>query len=240
MSELIFSLLPLALGIVMSPLAIMALVAVLLSRRARGNGLAFLAGWLVAVVVGLGVSFWLLGLLELHQRAIPPLWVPLLRLLLSLLLGTAAWWIYRRGHVHTAAMAQASTPKEVTEAAPQLPGWLRSVETFTPIRSFLLGLGIFILNPVDLSCAVLAALDVRLAALTPDANFWVLTVFAVVAILPIAIPVVLVLARGEAATPVLGRVRVWIASHTSVLNAALVLVIAALQLQKAISTLLEY
>ena len=240
MSELIFSLLPLALGIVMSPLAIMALVAVLLSRRARINGIAYLAGWVVAVIVGLGVSYALLGLLEVHQRAAPPVWVPVLRLFISLLLGAAAWWIYRRGHVHTAEMAAANTPKQVTAAAPQLPGWLKSVETFTPVRSFLLGLGIFILNPVDLSCAVLAALDVRLASLDAGASFWVLAVFGVVGILPIAIPVVLVLVRGDAATPVLGRVRTWIASHTSVLNAALVLVIAALQLQKAVSTLLEY
>ncbi|WP_382309742.1 GAP family protein [Herbiconiux sp. UC225_62] len=240
MADLILSLIPLALGIVMSPLAIMALVAVLLSRLARANGIAFLAGWIVAVAIGLGASFWLLGLLELHELDAPPVWVPIVRLLLSLLLGVAAWWTYRKGHARTVAMAKATTPTEVTAAAPQLPGWLKSIDAFTPARSFALGLGIFILNPVDLSCAVLAALDLRLAALSTASNVWVLVIFGVISVLPIAVPVILVLVRGEAAAPVLGRVRSWIASHTSVLNAALILVIAVLQLQKALSTLLSY
>ncbi|NQX33649.1 GAP family protein [Herbiconiux sp. VKM Ac-2851] len=187
MADLIASLIPLALGIVMSPLAIMALVAVLLSRAARVNGVAFLAGWTLAVAIGLGVSFWLLGLLEVHERNAPPVWVPVVRLVLGLLLVGAAWWIYRKGRARTVAMAQADSPGQVTAAAPQLPGWLRSVETFTPPRSFALGLGIFILNPVDLSCAVLASLDLRQAALSTAQNVWVLIVFGLVGVLVIAV-----------------------------------------------------
>lgn len=103
-----------------------------------------------------------------------------------------------------------------------------------------LGAGIFLLNPVDLSCAILAALDVRLAALDATTGVVVLLVFGVIGVLPIGIPVILVLVKGESAAPVLTRIRSWIASHTSALNAALVLVIAVLQLQKAISALLAY
>lgn len=56
--------------------------------------------------------------------------------------------------------------------------------------------------------------------------------------LPIALPVLYVLARGENAQPQLGRVRRRIAGNTHVLNAALLLVIGAIQLQKGISGLL--
>lgn len=240
MTDLVLSLLPLSLGIVMSPLAIMALVAVLLSRRARVNGVMFFVGWVLGVAVGLIASFLLLGLFELHERQAPPLWVPVLRLLVGIGLLLGAVWIYRRGGARKRAMAQASTPAEVTAAAPQLPGWLKSVETFTPARSLILGFGIFLLNPVDLSCAVLAALDVRLAALDTATSVLVLVVFGVIGVLPIGIPVALVLVKGESATPTLTRIRTWIAGHTNALNAALVLVIAVLQLQKAISALLAY
>jgi len=61
--------------------------------------------------------------------------------------------------------------------------------------------------------------------------------FVVVGVAPIAVPVAYVLARGGAAAPVLERLRVWIAGHTNVLNAALILVIGVLQLQKAVSAL---
>ncbi|WP_311243280.1 GAP family protein [Microbacterium sp. WCS2018Hpa-23] len=240
MTDLVLSLLPLALGVVMSPLAIMALVAVLLSQRARVNGVMFLIGWALGVFIGVFASFAVLGFFEIHERNAPPLWVPIVRLLIGISLLLGAVWIYRRGRAHTLAMAQASSPTEVTAAAPQLPGWLKSVETFTPARSLALGAGIFLLNPVDLSCAILAALDVRLAALDTTASVLVLLIFGLVGVLPIGIPVVLVLVKGEAADPALHRIRAWIASHTSVLNAALVLVIAVLQLQKAVSALLAY
>ncbi|KQR45182.1 hypothetical protein ASF87_13015 [Microbacterium sp. Leaf161] len=240
MTDLVLSLLPLSLGIVMSPLAIMALVAVLLSRRARVNGLMFFVGWALGVALGLSASFMVLGFFEVHERQAPPLWVPILRLLLGILLVVGAIWIYRRGQAHARAMARASSPGDVTAAAPQLPGWLKSVETFTPGRSLALGFGIFVLNPVDLSCAILAALDVRVANLDATTSLLVMVVFGLIAVLPIGIPVVLVLAKGESATPTLTRIRAWIAGHTSVLNAALVLVIAVLQLQKAVSVFLAY
>ena len=132
-------------------------------------------------------------------------------------------------------MAVASTPREVTRAAPQLPGWLHAVEHFSPVRSALLGLGLFVLNPIDLSCALLAALDIVLADLGQASTTAVTVGFAVVAILPIAVPVGLVLAAGERAKPFLDTARTWIATHTSLLTAGLLLVIGAMQVQKALS-----
>jgi len=239
MGDLILSLLPLALGVVLSPLAIMALVAVLLSRNARANGAMFMVGWAVAVIVVLLASFWIFTALSVHERAAPPDWVAVLRLVLGLGLLLGAVFVYRRGRAKVQQMAAASTPADVVAAAPQLPGWLHAVETFSPVRSLLLGFGIFILNPVDASCAILASLDLRLATIPGGQVLVVGIVFAVLGILPIALPVVLTLVRGTAAKPMLDRVRTWIAGNTSTLNAALLLVIAVLQLQKAVSGLLD-
>ena len=104
-------------------------------------------------------------------------------------------------------------------------------------RSLLLGFGIFALNPVDVSCTVLAMLDVRGAAVSPAHAAVVIVVFAVVGILPIAAPVFYTLVKGTAADPLLERVRSWIAGHTSVLNAGLLVLIGAMQLQKALSAI---
>ena len=237
MGELVVSLLPLALGVVMSPLAIMALVAVLVSKRARANGTAYLVGWAVALIAILAVSFAVFGFLEVRQYGQPPLWTAYVRLVIAVLLIAAAVWVYRRGHDRTKAMAAATTPGDVVAAAPQLPGWLRAVDHFTPARSLLLGFGIFALNPVDVSCAVLAMLDVRGAAVSPADAAVVIVVFAAVGILPIAAPVFYTLVKGAAADPLLERVRSWIAGHTSVLNAGLLVLIGAMQLQKSLSAL---
>lgn len=238
MGELILGLVPVALGVVLSPLAIMALVAVLLSQNARANGIAYLLGWFVGLAGLMALFLWVFPMLQVHQRGEPPLWVPLVRLLVGFFLVASAVWGYRKGRVHVARMAAASTPRDVVAASPQLPGWLHSVESFRPGRTFLLGIGLFVLNPVDASCAVLAALDITLSDVASAAGLWIAVAFVVVGTLPIALPVAYVVVRGRDAEPLLDRVRTWIAGNTHVLNAALLLVIGALQLQKALAALL--
>ena len=238
MGELILSLVPVALGVVLSPLAIMALVAVLLSRNARMNGIAYLIGWVVGLAGLMALFLWLFPVLEVHAIGEPPLWVAIVRVLIGLFLAAAAVWVYRKGRAHIIRMAAASSPRDVVAASPQLPGWLHSVESFRPGRTLLLGVGLFVLNPVDASCAILAALDISLSDVGATAAAWVAIAFVVIGTLPIALPVLYVVVRGPQAQPLLDRVRTWIAGNTHVLNAALLLVIGALQLEKGIAALL--
>jgi len=236
-SELIISLIPLALGVIMSPLAIMALVAVLVSRRARVNGVAFLIGWVIAVLIVSFVSLAFLQFLGENDDADSPLWLAIVRLLLGLLLVLIAVRVYRRGTARVKQMAAATSPADIVSAAPQLPGWLKAVDTFKPARSASLGLGIFLLNPVDVSCVVLAMVDIGQADVSEVARVVVIIVFVAISVSPIAIPVILTLVKGAKADPVLERVRSWIASHTSALNAGLLLLIGAMQIQKALGEL---
>ncbi|MEJ3405419.1 GAP family protein [Rathayibacter sp. YIM 133350] len=238
MGDLILELVPLAVGVLFSPLAYMALIAVLLSRLARVNGFAYLIGWAIGVVGVLALSIWVFGLLDVQPLGDPPVWVSILRLVLGLFLVGGAVWVYRRGATHVRTMSKANTPREVAAAAPQLPGWLQAVDTFTPVRSGLLGLGIFVLNPVDATCAIIAGLDLSLASVTDSEATVAGTLFAVLGILPIAVPVLYVLVLGEKAQPFLDATRRWIAGHTGALNAALLLVVGVLQLQKALTALL--
>ncbi len=184
LGQLVLSLVPLALGIVLSPLAIMALVAVLLSKRARINGVMYLLGWGLAITVVLALSYGLLGALDLGPPGSTPVWLSVLKIVLGLVLLGGGVWGYRKGRTKIKEMAAASTPEELTAAAPQLPGWLHAVETFTAGRSLLLGFGIFALNPVDLSCAVIAGIEIRAAGLPPTTASTVLVIFGVVGLLP--------------------------------------------------------
>ena len=201
MIELAWDLVPVLLGVVASPLAIIALIAVLLSRNAKTNGLTYLIGWACAVVIAVLFAYWLLGQIDPRVKAEPAPWVAVARLAVGVLIGVGAVWTYRRSRLKIAAMAAASTPEEVVAAAPQLPGWLNSVETFTAPRSLSLGLGIFLLNPINVSCAFVAALDIRLAGMQSPAPHVFLTAFMILSILPMAIPVYLVLTRARKPHP---------------------------------------
>lgn len=237
MGELVITLIPVTLGVVLSPLAIMALVAVLLSERARANGIAYLIGWVVGLAGLTALCLWMFDLFEVHALGEPPLWVPVLRIVIGVFLFAAAAWVYRRGKEHIKQMAKAATPQDVVAASPQLPGWLQTVSTFRPGRTFILGVGLFVLNPVDASCAIIAALDISLSGLDAASQVLFALGFAVVGTLPIAVPVFFVLARGQKAQPMLDGMRTWIAGNTHVLNAALLLIIGVIQLQKGVTGL---
>jgi Sap, sulfolipid-1-addressing protein len=239
MLDLIVSLIPLALGVVISPLAIMALVAVLLARRAKRNGIAFLIGWILAIAVTLLISLAVLARRGVQPTATQPIWVAYVRIVLALIVVLIGIYSLRRGRGRIVAMSHARTPTQVVSAAPQLPGWLRAIDRFTPGRSGLLGFGIFILNPVDTACAVLAALDIRLASVSATAGVVAAVLFAIVGILPIAIPVIIAMVRGAAAHPFLAASRKWIARHTLWLNTGVLFLIAVIQFVKAFSALLR-
>ncbi|QNA92346.1 GAP family protein [Microbacterium sp. Se63.02b] len=197
----------------------------------------YLLGWL-----GLGglLAFflWLFPQLAIRERNEPPLWVPVVRLLIGAFLVCAAVWVYRKGHAHVEQMAAASSPRDVVAASPQLPGWLHSVESFRPGRTFLLGGGAVRTEPGGCVVRDPRGADISQSEVGGTAGTVVAIVFVVVGTLPVAAPVLYVIIRGADAQPALDRVRTWIAGNSHVLNAALLLVIGALQLEKAIAALL--
>lgn len=231
------ALLPAAFGIVLSPLAVVAVVAVLTSPRGRSSSIAYLVGWVVGIAGSFGVAFFVLRALQIHRPSRQPGWVGALHLVLGLVLVAGAVWVLRRQRSRVRAMAAASTPTQVVQAAPQLPGWLHAVEHFTPTRSGLLGCGLFILNPIDLSCAIAAALELALGSAPGPTQLVVAVVFVVLSSSSVLVPVAIVVVRGPAATPFVTAMRTWIAGHTSLLNALLLALIGALQLIKALQSL---
>lgn len=230
----LWDLLPILLGIVASPLAIMALIATLLSPRARENGVMFLVGWSAAVAVALSIAVLLFDGVSVAGGRDAPTWMSAVRLILGAVLAAGSVWTYRRARVSMREMARATTPEQVAAAAPQLPGWLSAVADFTPFRTLLLGLGIFLLNPINVSCAFAAVLDIRAAALTAPAPVVVLVVFAVLSIVPTAVPVAIVILKGERAAPQLHRLRSWLATNNGLIGAGLLAIVAFSQIQKAI------
>ncbi|MGV2983820.1 GAP family protein [Microbacterium sp. AGC85] len=236
MIALAWELVPTLFGIVASPLAIMALIATLLSARARGNGAGFLVGWIIAVaVVVIGVYLLAGEARQADSVEAAPLF-GVVRLILGVLLAAGAVWTYRRARASLAAMANAATPEEIADAAPQLPGWLQAVSRFTPGRSLFLGIGIFALNPINVSCAIAAALDIQDATLDESSAAVVLVVFCLLCIIPMAAPVVLLVVKGAGAEAPLQALRGWIVKNNGVVSACFLAIVAFSQIQKAIQT----
>jgi threonine/homoserine/homoserine lactone efflux protein len=135
--------LPFAVGVVLSPVPIIAVVLMLSTPKGRVNGLAFLIGWVVGIAVLGTIVLLVAGGASASKHGSPATWVSIVKVVLGvllLLLAVKQW----RGR-----------PREDTQ--PELPGWMESIDTFTPIKSTGMAVVLSAVNPKNLILVVGAA-----------------------------------------------------------------------------------
>jgi len=184
--------LPIAFGIVLATLPLMAVPLTLVSRgaiRVLGWFLAGYAGGFVAlagaVILSADAFAFASGDISGGMRG--------LRVLLgSVLLGLAAYkW--------------RSRPNRGEEPAP--PGWAKALDALTPRRAAGLGFILVVLNPKNAVLVASGALAIAAATPALVAQAVALIVFTVVSCLGVAAPLLLWLVRGDRVKDPLDRIR---------------------------------
>jgi len=200
MLDLILDSLPLALGISLSPLAIVAVV-VLVGQGNRRGAAWFLAGWLAGLTV-LTTLIALFGesMRPQERNAVRPWLAPL-----EIVVGVAVVvWV-----VATFLRKRNAPPPS------ELPRVLQSVDKLGPAQSFGMATLMAGVNAKNITFLLLFGL-----ALVSSSRPFVLTVafvvsFIVIASVTIAVPVFYALIRGDAAEPTLEKWRAWMIAHQS-------------------------
>lgn len=215
--------LPVAVGVLISPLPIVAVVLMLVSRRAEANAAAFLIGWFVAVLVVVALVAVLAGS-AVPDEAGTPLWAAIVKIVLGvllLLLAVKQW----RGR-----------PREGVE--PETPTWMAAIDQFTPGKALGLAVLLSAVNPKNLLLVVSGGAAIASAA-PGDTNAQVVAavVFALIASAGVVTPLVIYLAMGERAAKVLDDLKTWMVHHNAVIMAVLLVVIGAKMLGDGISAL---
>ncbi|WP_307790869.1 GAP family protein [Streptomyces actuosus] len=135
-----------AVGIAISPVPLIAIVLMLSAPRGRGNGIAFAAAWTLSLSV-LVCAVVLLGTGASAEGDDGPAqwtyWLHLALGLLFLLLGARQW---------------RERPRDGQAAA--TPGWMRSIDSFTPARAAVLAAALAVANPKNLVLAVSGAVGI--------------------------------------------------------------------------------
>jgi len=221
--NVIGDILPLAIGVAISPVPIIAVILMLFSARARTNGPAFLAGWVVGLAVVGAVVLVLSDSGDLSGDSGPSTAAGVVQLVLGALLLLASLRQWR------------SRPAPGQE--PEMPKWLAGVDGLTPVKAASFGLLLSGVNPKNLLLAIGAAVTIGQAGLSTGEQVGALAVFVVLGSVTVALPVVYSRLGGEGAAAHLETAKGWLAANNATVMFVLLLVFGVVLIGKGIGVL---
>jgi threonine/homoserine/homoserine lactone efflux protein len=222
MGEVIGEVLPLALGVAISPIPIIAAILMLLSPKARGTSVGFLLGWVLGIVVAI-VLFTLLA--SVIPQSDPDASKPIAGTI-KILLGAALLFLALR--------QWRSRPKPGEE--PDLPKWMAAIDTMTAGRGFGLGFLLAAVNPKNLLMGAAAGVIVGTAGLTTGEAAIAILVFVLIAASSVAIPVIAYLVASKRMAAPLESLRTWLVHNNAAVMSVLLLVIGVVVIGKGIAS----
>ncbi len=211
MGNAISNILPMALGVAISPVPIIAVILMLFTQRARSNGSAFLVGWVLALVVVGSIVLVLATLGQVSASGTPSTLAYVLKLLLGLLFFLMAIRQWR------------GRPKEGDE--PHMPKWMAAIDTFTTGKAFGFAALLAGANPKNLVLTLTAALSIAQANLSGAQPWIVLAVFVIIASVTVAVPVLYYLFAGQSAEKTLTSWKAWLVANNATVMFILLLVL---------------
>jgi threonine/homoserine/homoserine lactone efflux protein len=220
MNVVIGEILPLAIGIAISPVPIIAAILMLLSPRAKGTSVGFLIGWLAGIIVAV-VLFTLLSTVIPQDTGGSSQVSGIIKIILGLLLLFLAIKQWR------------TRPAEGEHAS--MPKWMSAIDSMSAGKAMGLGFLLAAVNPKNLLMAISAGVIVGGAGLTVGQTTVVIIGFVLLAASTVLIPVVgYLIASARLAGP-LDKLRVWLVDNNAVIMAVLLLVIGVSVIGKGLA-----
>ena len=224
MGSVIGDLLPLAVGVAVSPVPVIAVILMLLAPRSGAASAAFALGWTAGVVAVTVVAAALAGGADLGSGDDPSTAASVTKLVLGVLL------------LLVAARQWRSRPRAGQPAA--LPSWMAAIDQMTPVKAAGLGVLLSAVNPKNLLLCVSAGVTVALAALDTGEQVVAVAVFTVVAVSTVVVPAVAYAVAGALRRHPLDELKGWLQANNATVMAVLLLVLGVSVLGKGLGGLL--
>lgn len=212
-----------AVGVAISPVPIIAVVLMLFTKKAKSNSLSFLLGWVLGLTIVGGLVLYIAGTQDLSPGSGPSTAASTIKLLLGLLLlflATKQW---------------GNRPRPGEE--PEMPRWMKTIDSFTPAKAFALALLLSGVNPKNLTLTLAAALGIAQANLDRFYSLVALSIFVVIGSVTIAIPSLIYLTMGDRAARTLNDMKAWLMYNNATVMFILFLILGADLVGKGISEL---
>jgi hypothetical protein len=214
--------LPLALGVALSPIPIIAVVLMLTTQRARVNGTVFITGWLAGLAVAGAIALSIAGPADASSSGAPATWVSWLKVVLGVAL------------LLVAALQFRSRPRNGDRV--ELPKWMGRVDEIKPLPAA--GLGVLAgLNPKNLLLVAAAAAAIAQTGISGGEQAIAYLVFALVGTLGVGTPVGIYFVMGARSEKPLSELKDWMAQNNAVIMAVICLIIGVKLIGDAIGGL---
>jgi threonine/homoserine/homoserine lactone efflux protein len=212
MGEVIGDLLPSAIGVALSPVPIIAVILMLGTARARTNGPAFAAGWVVGLTVVSVVVLLLAGDADDGDSGTSTA-VDVIKLAIGVLFVLLALRQWQR--------------RPRPDVTPAEPKWMAAVDGITAGRSLLLGAALSAANPKNLALTLAAGASIAQGGLDAGGDAVAIAIYIVLGSLTVAGPVVFFVLAGDRATEPLTTIKDFMAEHNAVIMMVVFLVLGA-------------
>ncbi|MEJ1154174.1 MULTISPECIES: GAP family protein [Microbacterium] len=222
MNSVIGDVLPLALGVAISVVPIIAAILMLLSPKAKVTSVGFLLGWIVGIVVAVTAFTLLSSVVPTDSSSGSSPVVGTIQLVLGLLLLVVAVRQWK------------SRPK--AGETPKLPKWMKAIDNVTFFSAFGLAFLLSAVNPKNLLLAVSAGVSIGTAGLDAGSTVIVIVIFVVIAASTVAVPVIAYLIAPTKLRAPLDKMREWLAHENALIMALLMLVIGVNLIGKGIGS----
>ncbi|MCP2277749.1 Sap, sulfolipid-1-addressing protein [Nocardia amikacinitolerans] len=219
MSTVLGELLPLAVGVAISPIPIVAAILMILSKNAAGAGSGFAVGWVAGIVVATSVVALVAGSLGVstdREPAAAASWVRVALGVLLLVLAGQQW----RNRSDTAT-----------------PGWMRAMDQLTTGKAAGLGAALAAVNPKNLLLCLSAGVAIGSSGLGAGEKVVAVVVFTVLAAASVLVVVLGYALAADRVRGVLDDTRVWLQTNNHAVMAIVLLVMGAVVLGKGIGGL---
>lgn len=215
--------LPLAVGIIVSPMPIAGVIALLLGPKGRGNAVVFTVAFLVATfAVTLAFASGSKGTTRSDS---------FFAQLFHIVLGFAFAALF----LFLAYRSFRGRPKKGEE--PKEPRWLAAIDSFGPVKSAGLGLLLGVANVKNLPIMIAVGATIGTEGLEWPLVFLAVFVFSVIACLGVLVPTLLGGSGSKGITSFLASTKTALIRHDAIIMTVLFLVLGAIQLGRALEAL---
>ncbi|MEV6217421.1 GAP family protein [Nocardia sp. NPDC051833] len=219
MGAVLGDLLPLAVGVAISPIPIVAVILMILSKNAGGAAKGFALGWVAGILLVTAVLTLLSGSLGDSGDGDPPVAVSWIKIVLGALLIVLAIKQWRdRGDT-------------------AVPGWMQAIDTITTGKSIGLGALLSAVNPKNLLLCVSAGVVIGGAGLSGAGDVVAVVIYTLLASSVVLSVVIGYTVAAQRFAPALNSARQWLQDNNHIVMAIVLIIMGAVVVGKGIGGL---